>query len=271
MAVPHVMVNAHGEFARPVVQKVGIADVIDALRLGLDDFNAKPSHYVFLCLMYPIAGVFLVYWSSGANLVPLLYPLMSGFALVGPIAALGLYEISRCREQGLDSSWYHALEVRHSPALPSIIAVSVILFALFVCWLIVAQKIYTSNFGEAGPASISTFLSDIFTTPEGWSLILWGNLAGFVFAAVVLATTVVTFPLLLDRHVRAAVAINASVRATVANPGPVALWGLVVSVLLAIGTIPIFAGLAVIIPILGHATWHFYRKLIAPMGEDRVL
>jgi uncharacterized membrane protein len=271
MATSHVMINAHGEYARPVVQKIDTSDIIDALRLGIDDFNAKPSHYVFLCLMYPIAGIFLAYWSAGANLVPLLYPLMSGFALLGPIAALGLYEISRRREQGLDSSWYHALDVRHSPALPSIIAVCVLLFALFIGWLIVAQKIYVANFGDVAPASVSSFLREVFTTPQGWSLIVWGNLTGFVFAVVVLATTVVTFPLLLDRHVRASVAINASVRATFANPVPVALWGLIIAALLVAGTIPMFIGLAIVMPVLGHATWHFYRKLIVPVSEDGTL
>lgn len=268
MAASHFMVHAQGEYRRPVVQKIGTADIIDALKLGIEDFTAKPSHYVFLCLMYPIAGVVLIFWSSGANLVPLFYPLMSGFALVGPIAALGLYEISRRREQGLDSSWYHALAVRHSPALPSIIAVSILLLALFIGWLIAAEKIYVAAFGNTAPASLSSFLSDVFTTPQGWSLILWGNLIGFVFALVVLATTVVTFPLLLDRHVRAAVAINASVRATLTNPVPVALWGLIIAASLLVGTIPLFIGLALVMPVLGHSTWHVYRKLIVPVRED---
>lgn len=271
MAASRVMVNARGEYARPVVQKIGIADIIDALKLGLEDFNTKPSHYVFLCLMYPIAGIFLAYWSAGANMVPLLYPLMSGFALLGPIATLGLCEISRRRELGLDSSWFHALEVRHSPAMPSIITVSLLLLVLFIAWLLVAQRIYIASFGESAPASISSFLSDVFTTPAGWSVILWGNLVGFLFAAVVLTTSVVTFPLLLDRHVRASVAINASIRATWANPLPVALWGLIIAALLVAGTIPLFIGLAVVLPILGHSTWHFYRKLIVPTGEDGTL
>ena len=112
MTAFHVMAGASGEFARPEVRKIGIADIADALRLGLEDFKEKPSHYFFLCLMYPIAGVFMVMWSAGANMLPLIYPLMSGFALIGPVAAIGLYEISRRREQGLDSSWRHALEVR---------------------------------------------------------------------------------------------------------------------------------------------------------------
>lgn len=269
MVAFHVMAGARGGRTRPEIRKIGVADLIDALRSGLDDFGEKPSHYAFLCLMYPIAGIFLVTWSSGADLMPLLYPLTSGFALVGPIAALGLYEISRRREQGLDSSWHHALEVRHSPALPSIVAVGFMLLALFVAWLIVAQYIYTMTFGDAGLTSISTFLSDVLTTRRGLSLILWGNLAGFVFAVIVLATTVVAFPLLLERDVGAVAAVDASIRATLANPGPIALWGLIVAALLLVGTIPIFAGLAVIMPILGHSTWHLYRKLIADGHPDR--
>ncbi|CUX61530.1 DUF2189 domain-containing protein [Agrobacterium genomosp. 3] len=270
MTAFHVMAGARGEFARPEVRKIGIADIVDALRLGLADFKEKPSHYVFLCLMYPIAGVFLVMWSSGANLLPLIYPLMSGFALIGPLAAIGLYEISRRREQGMDSSWRYALEVRHSPAMPSIIAVGLMLFALFIVWLIVAQSLYTSTFDATGPISLSTFLSDVLTTPQGLSLIIWGNLAGFVFAVIVLATTVVAFPLLLDRDVGAVAAVDASIRATLANPVPVALWGLIVAALLVVGTIPVFVGLAVIMPVLGHATWHLYRKLIVPVYPSRM-
>ncbi|MFB9952562.1 DUF2189 domain-containing protein [Rhizobium puerariae] len=264
MTAFHVMAGADSGFVRPVVRKIGSADVVDALRLGLNDFREKPSHYVFLCLMYPLAGVFLMVWSSGANLLPLLFPLMSGFALLGPVAAIGLYEISRRRENGEDTSWRHALTVLDSPALPSIVAVGAFLFALFIAWLLVAQSIYTAYFGETVPASVSSFLSDVLTTPEGTRLILWGNLAGFGFAVVVLATTVVAFPLLLDRDAGAAAAIDTSVRATLANPVPVALWGLIVAALLVIGTIPIFAGLAVVMPVLGHSTWHLYRKLVAP-------
>jgi uncharacterized membrane protein len=264
MTAFHVMAGAGDTLERPVVRKISIADLGDALKSGLTDFSEKPSHYVFLCLMYPLAGIVLAVWSSGANLLPLLFPLMSGFALLGPIAAIGLYEISRRRERGLDSSWSHALDVRHSPALPSIIAVGILLFALFIAWLVVAQMIYSAYFGDVVPASISSFLSQVFSTPQGMGLILWGNLAGFVFAVVVLAISVVTFPLLLDRDVGAVAAIDASVRATLANPVPVAIWGLMIAALLVIGTIPIFAGLAVVMPILGHASWHLYRKLIAP-------
>jgi uncharacterized membrane protein len=264
MTAFHVMAGADDAFVRPAIRKISVADIGDALKLGLNDFSEKPSHYVFLCLLYPIAGIVLAIWTSGANVLPMLFPLMSGFALLGPIAAIGLYEISRRRERGLDSSWSHAFDVRFSPALPSIVAVGIFLFALFIAWLVVAQMIYTAYFGDAVPSSISSMLSDVSTTPQGMGLILWGNLAGFVFAVIVLATTVIAFPILLDRDVGAVAAIDTSVRATLANPGPIALWGLIVAVLLVVGTIPIFAGLAVVMPILGHATWHLYRKLVVP-------
>ncbi|MBX5161064.1 MULTISPECIES: DUF2189 domain-containing protein [unclassified Rhizobium] len=266
MAAFHVMTGAGESLARPVVNRISIADVFDALKRGYDDFMEKPSHYVFLCLMYPIAGVFLTLWSSGANLLPMVFPLMAGFVLIGPIAAIGLYEISRRREAGLDTSWTHALDVRHSPALPSIVAVGLMLCALFVVWLVTAQTLYSNLLGEVFPRSMADFFRQVFGTAEGMQLIIWGNLIGFVFALVVLSISVITFPLLLDRDVGAVAAVLASIRATIANPVPVLLWGLIVAALLVIGTIPVFAGLALVIPILGHATWHLYRKLIAREG-----
>jgi len=264
MAGFHVMADAHGMHVQPTVRHITSSDLWEALRLGAQDFWAKPSHYVFLCLIYPIVGLILTQWTSGSNAIQLVYPLMSGFALVGPFAAIGLYEISRRRELGMNSHWRHALDVRHSTALPSIAVIGILLFALFLLWLFTAQSIYTSLFGADPPASVGAFLRDVLTTSRGWTLILLGNAAGFVFAVVVLATTVVAFPLLLDRDVGAVSAIETSARAVMANPLQMALWGLTVAVLLVIGSIPLFAGLAVVMPILGHATWHLYRKVVEP-------
>ncbi|MCF3639043.1 DUF2189 domain-containing protein [Rhizobium sp. TRM95111] len=262
MTTFHVLAGAGDRIAHPAVRRVAMADVWDALKRGLDDFYDKPSHYVFLCLIYPISGIVLVTWSSGANLLPLIFPLMAGFALLGPFFALGLYEISRRREQGMDTSWRHALAVRHSPALPAILGVGLMLAVLFVAWLLIAQGLYTSLFGEMPPQSLSLFLASVFGTEEGLLLIVAGNTIGFCFAVVALATTVVAFPLLLDRDVGMVAAIETSIRASIANPIPVAAWGFIVAVALVIGTIPVFAGLAVVMPILGHATWHLYRKLV---------
>ncbi|MGH6859444.1 MAG: DUF2189 domain-containing protein [Phyllobacterium sp.] len=262
MAQFHVIAGATDTNAYPDVRHIGVADVLAALRQGLDDFWDKPSHYVFLCLIYPVAGLVLARWTSGANLLPLLFPLMSGFALIGPFAALGLYEISRRRELGLDTSWRHALEVRHSPAIPSIVAVGVLLLALFLAWILTAQALYVSLFGSSEPVSISAFMSQVFGTPEGTRMIVLGNGIGFVFAVIVLCTSVITFPLLLDRDVGALSAIVTSIRAIWTNPVAMALWGLIVAALLVVGFLTLFVGLAIIIPVLGHATWHLYRKVV---------
>lgn len=264
MGAFHVVANAEGTIVRPKVEEIGILDVFDALRRGWADFREKPSHYVFLCLLYPVAGVVLVVWSAGANLLPLMFPLASGFALLGPIAAIGLYEISRRREMGLDTSWNHALEVRRSPAMFSITAAAAVLFVLFIAWLKVAEGIHAAYFGDQPPVSLASFVSDMLTTRAGWAVMFWGDLAGLAFAIVVLALSVVTFPLLLERDVGAVAAMQTSVRAFMTNPVPVLAWGLIVAVLLVIGSIPIFAGLAVVLPVLGHSTWHLYRKMIGP-------
>ena len=132
MAGFHVFAGATKTIARPAVRTIEIADVLDALRRGFDDFWEKPSHYVFLCLIFPVIGAALIIWTTGGNALQLIFPLMSGFALLGPLAALGLYEISRRREQQLDTSWIHALEVKDSPAIPAIVAVGILLMVLFL-------------------------------------------------------------------------------------------------------------------------------------------
>lgn len=258
----HVYAGASDRIASPEIRVIGLGDVGDALRRGWDDFSAKPSHVVFLCLIYPVVGIVLATWTSGNNALPLLFPLMSGFALLGPVAALGLYEISRRRELGMDASWRHAFRVRHSPAMPAIAALGIMLFALFVLWLFSARAIYQWQLGDVVPLGPGAFLAEMLGTPRGWAVIVVGNLVGLAFALAALCTTVVAFPLLLDRDVGAYEAIRTSARAVAANPVPMAAWGLIVAAALAIGSIPLFAGLAVVVPVLGHATWHLYRKVV---------
>lgn len=262
MAEFHVYASADGTLEYPDVRRISLSDLSEALRAGVEDFMDMPTHLLFIGIIYPIVGVVLATWTSGANALPLLFPLASGFALIGPVAAIGLYEISRRREQGIDVSWRDALAVRNSPALPSIAAVGALLFAVFIAWLLVAQGLYTTLMGPEPPVSIGAFVLDVFGTSEGWMLILLGNAIGLIFAIVALCTSVIAFPLLLDRDVGAWVAVQTSWRAALANPVAIAAWGLIVAALLVVGSLPVFAGLAVVVPILGHATWHLYRKIV---------
>jgi uncharacterized membrane protein len=269
MAQAHVIMGATDAQANPTIRRIGMADLKDALARGLDDFLAMPSHAVFLCLIYPVVGFVLARLVLGANVLPLLFPLAAGFALIGPLAALGLYEMSRRREAGLDVSWRHALDVFRSPSLGAIAVLGLMLVAIFLTWIAVAQSIYVANFGYTPAASMPDFLHQVFTTPAGWALIVVGNGVGFLFAVLVLTLTVVSFPLLLDRDVGLATAILTSVRAVLANPFTLAVWGLIVAALLVLGSLPAFFGLAVVMPVLGHATWHLYRKVVEPDLTDR--
>lgn len=265
----HVFAGATGIEDRPIVRRIDQAAVLDALRQGYRDFAAMPSHVIFLCFIYPVVGVVLARWTSGADTLQLVFPLMSGFALVGPFAALGLYEISRRRELGMEATWRHALRVRRSPAMPGIVTIGLLLVAILVVWLLAANAIYSAFYGADRPATLQALIADVLSTRRGALLVMVGNAVGFLFAVAVLSMTVVAFPLMLDRDCGAVEAVATSVRATLANPGPVALWGLIVAAALVVGSIPVFAGLAVVLPILGHATWHLYRKLVEP-GAPRV-
>jgi uncharacterized membrane protein len=269
MAQSHVIAGDGLTEAPPKVRKIVIADLKDALARGWDDFAAMPSHAVFLCLIYPVVGFLLARLVLGANVLPLLFPLAAGFALLGPLAALGLYEMSRRREQGLDVSWEHALDVFRSPSLGAIVALGLLLVAIFLVWIAVAQAIYVATFGYAPAASMPDFIQQVLTTREGWMLTILGNGIGFLFAVLVLTLGVVSFPLLLDRDVGVATAVLTSVRAVMANPVTMAVWGLIVAVLLFIGSLPAFFGLAVVMPVLGHATWHLYRKVVEPDLSER--
>jgi len=263
------MAEQHASFAdgalaaRPRIRKITVADLRNALARGIDDFTAMPSHAIFLCIIYPIVGLLLGGLTLGYTVLPLFYPLVTGFALVGPLAGIGLYELSRRREQGLEVSAAHAFDVTHSPSLAAIATLGVLLMAIFLLWLAIAKAIYQSLFGPEAPASVTSFLHEVMTTPAGWKLIILGNGIGLLFAILVLATSVVSFPMLIDRKVDALTAVQTSVRAVIANPVTMAIWGLIVAALLAIGSLPLFVGLAVIMPVLGHATWHLYRKTVA--------
>ena len=247
----------------PTVSRIGLADLRDAVAKGIDDFKAIPSHAIFLIIVYPIVGLILFRLTFGYDMLPLIFPLIAGFALIGPVASLGLYELSRRREKGLDASAWHALDVLRSPSIGAIARLGLLLLVIFFTWLVVAQAMYVGIFGNWVPASLGEFAHRVLITPAGWHLIIVGNGCGFLFAVLVLVISVVSFPMLVDRNVGAATAVRTSVRAVLANPMTMAMWGLFVAAALVIGSLPLLFGLAIVLPILGHSTWHLYRKIVS--------
>jgi uncharacterized membrane protein len=246
----------------PAIRRITLADLGEVLRRGIDDFTAFRTDVIFVCVFYPLAGLILARLAFGYQLLHLVFPLASGFALIGPFVAVGLNEMSRRREAGREVGWADALAVVRSPSFGSIVLLGLLLMAIFLLWLAAAWGIYAVTLGPAPPASVASFVRDVFTTDAGWIMIGAGVGVGFLFALLVLAISVVSFPLLLDREVGVDTAILTSIRAVVANPVPMAGWGLIVAGALLLGSVPFFLGLIVVMPVLGHATWHLYREVV---------
>lgn len=246
----------------PRIRRIGAADLRAALVEGYDDVRADPTHYLFLCALYPAVGLVLGRLASGVQAFPLLFPLVAGFSLLGPFAAVGLYELSRRREAGQDIAWWHAFGVFGSPALDGILKLGLALAGLFVLWLVAAEAIYLLTLGALAPNSVGALLDAVFFTWRGWVLLVVGNGVGFLFALAALALGVVSFPMMVDRGVGVELAIQTSLRAVRENKLAMAGWGLIVAVGLVLGSVPFLLGLAVAIPVLGHATWHLYRRVV---------
>lgn len=244
------------------IRRIGLADLGQSLTNGLADFAANRTDVIFLCVIYPLVGLVLARLASGYGVVPLLFPLASGFALVGPLAAVGLNEMSRRREMGAEVGWTDAFGVLRSPSIGGIAGMGLLLIAIFLLWLTTAEAIYVLTLGPKPPVSIAAFAHDVFATRAGWMMIVLGVGIGFLFAVLTLAISVVSFPLLLDRDVKMETAIWASIQAVMANPLPMAVWGLIVAAALVLGSVPCLLGLVIVMPVLGHATWHLYRRVV---------
>lgn len=244
------------------VRTITNADADAALREGWADFMDMRGDLIFVGLIYALVGIVAATAIMGGPLLALLFPIVAGIGLLGPVAALGFYEMARRRESGLESNWQHFLDVRKRPSADDIAVVAALLVAIFVAWIFVASGLYLALFGWWEPPSISAFFTRVFTTPEGWALILIGNAIGLGFAALVLGISVVSLPMLVDCDISAAQAVSTSWRAARANPGVMFRWGVIVAALLVLGSIPFFVGLAAVLPWLGYATWHLYTKLV---------
>jgi uncharacterized membrane protein len=246
----------------PEVRHIALSDLKDAIFEGFADFNAMPTHFFYLAIIYPIVTFSIAGFYGNLDLLSFIFPLVAGYTLLGPLAAIGTYELSRRREFGRYTSRTNAFMVFKSHSINAIVNLGILLMLIYLAWMNVAEAIYVNYFGAATPESYLGFVNQLISTPEGLSMMIIGCSAGLIFAIVVLSLSVVSFPMLLDLDVGVIVALKTSVKAVIANPIVIALWGLVVVAFLVIGSLPAFAGLCVTLPVIGHATWHLYRKIV---------
>ncbi|MDB5483593.1 MAG: hypothetical protein JWO83_4646 [Caulobacteraceae bacterium] len=249
-------------FHRPEVRRISARDLDWALAEGWKDFLETRGDVVLLAVIYPLVGFFAAAISFNVRLLPLLFPLIAGISILGPAVALGFYEIGRRREAGLEASWRHGFDGLWRRGRPGLFLLILGLVALFVAWMSVAAAIYGLTVQPDHPASAAAFVRIVFTTAEGWRLIAFGNLAGLTFAASTLLLMGVAFPMAVDTPVSATLAVMTSVAAVAKNPMEMATWGVRVAALLALGCLPMFIGLAIVLPVLGFATWKLYTRLV---------
>ena len=264
MALAHPVGTAsyREEFA---IREIGLQDLRIAMAQGWGDFLSKRGDIVFIGLVYPVAVVLAAVYAFHASILPLIFPLIAGSVLFGPAVASGFYELARRRERHLDTRWRHFFDVLRGPAAFQLFALTSIVVLLFLLWLCAAWVIYSLTLGSAGTGStgsVSEFLNEVLTTSAGWQMILFGNLVGFGFAVLVLAVSVISFPMLIDQPVPMGIALRTSLRVVRKSPVTVAAWGLIVVLLLTLGALPALVGLAIVFPVLGYATWHLYTRAV---------
>jgi uncharacterized membrane protein len=263
MAARTIAVSQPAGVSRKIpVRQITSSDLKQSLSDGWRDFMEMRGDIIFLALLYPLIGIVAAIATLGGPLVPLFLPIAAGIGLLGPVVAVGFYEMARRRELGLHSNWPHFLDVRKRPSFDEIASVAGLLLTIFALWLLAAGILYVALFGWVEPASTGQFLREVFTTERGWALILIGGIVGAIFGVIVLAVSVVSMPMLVDCNTTASSAVRTSIRAARANPGVTLRWGIIVATLLVLGSIPLFIGLAVVLPWLGYSTWHLYTRLL---------
>ncbi|AQR62920.1 hypothetical protein BZG35_15610 [Brevundimonas sp. LM2] len=248
--------------AAPGVRRITQADINWALSEGWKDFSAKRGDVLVLAVLYPVLGLLAAAIALNDRLLPVFFPLVAGLSVMGPAAAAGFYEIARRREAGISSSWIHFFDPLNGRSRTPLLMLTLMSLVFFATWIAAAWVIYQATLAQVGPMTIVGGFEQLFSTPEGWAMVVVGNLVGAVFAVLTVLLTLVSFPMVVDRPVDAGTAVATSIRAVGRNPGAVASWGLRVAALLLLGCLPLFMGLAVVLPVLGYATWHLYTRMV---------
>ncbi len=248
----------------PDPARIEMTDIAAALSAGWNDFRRAPAFGLLFSAFYVLGGLVLAAVALALGREWWLIPFILGFPLIAPFAAIGLYEVSRRIEAGQPLDWRAVLGVVFAQKDRQIPSMAMVILLLFMFWVFVAHTVFALFMGVSAMTNI-TSSAEVFMTARGMMMLTIGTLIGGGFAAVLFAFTVVGLPVLLEREVDFITAIIVSVQAVAENPVVMAAWAAMIVILLAMGIAPFFLGLFIVLPVLGHASWHVYRRL---MPED---
>ncbi|MEQ1716649.1 MAG: DUF2189 domain-containing protein [Hyphomicrobium sp.] len=249
----------------PAINRLTPSDVLEALDHGIRDFRAAPKYGLFFGAFYAVAGWLLVALVFYFDQPYLAYPLATGFALFAPFAATGLYAVSRKLERGEPLNWANVLGSVRAVSGRELAWMAVVTVFTLIIWLDIAAFLFFAFMGFGGGTS-DNLVNEILTTSRGWVFLTIGNIVGAILAGVVFSYSALSFPMLYDRNVDFVTAMVTSVKTVLQNPTGMATWAIIIAVHLALSLVSLFAGLVIVLPILGHTTWHIYRKAIGPSG-----
>lgn len=248
----------------PVVNTITFTDITDAIAAGLRDFQRAPIFGLTFGLLYCLGGIATVLCFSALDMPYLSYPIAAGFAIAGPLVAIGLYEVSRMIERGEALTWSGVIGTVLRQSGKEIGWMSFVVLFVLMMWMYQVRLLLALFLSNDTMGTMREFLNVVLTTPQGWTFLAVGHVIGAVLSLVMFSLTVISFPILLDRNVDFITAMITSVRSVMINPVPMVLWAAIIVALLIAASIPFFVGLVIVLPILGHTSWHLYRKLVAP-------
>ena len=250
--------------ADPTVRAISVSEINEAWAQGLRDFRAAPAYGLVFGGFYAAAGMIIVFGITALGKGYLAYPLAAAFALIGPFAAVGLYEVSRRREAGLVLSWDAVLGAIFKQRNRQLAWMGLVTMFFLIVWMYLVQLLVALFLGTRSFPTLDDFLVALTMTPKGLVFLFLGNAIWALLSIALFSITFLSFPLLLDRDVDFVTAMITSVRGVLASPLAAIGWALIIALLLIVACLPFFLGVLVVLPVLGHTTWHLYRKIVVP-------
>lgn len=263
-AAPETSASKANDTLRPMpqVNRITANDVIDALAAGLMDFRKAPVYGLAIGALFAAGGLFVILSAAALNMSYLAYPAAAGFVLIGPFAAVGLYEVSRRLASGEELSWSAIFGAMWAQKGRELSWMAFVVLFIQIMWMYQVRLLLALFLGFKSFASFDEFLTQVISTPEGLMFLAVGHIVGAILSLLLFSLTVVSFPLLLEEDRDFITAMITSVRAVVTSPVPMIGWAFVVTALLIVSMVPAFLGLIVVLPVLGHTTWHLYKKCV---------